>query len=203
MDVIVGECLKLAGTETTVILCTALSQQPCLTYEQSGGKKYYRAEDPKRLLNFAGVSGDFTYTPVMSEQFRLYFQSEQDAAEACSKLEALRVGDRVALASCQEGREIVAGCSVFEELSEESVLHSTQGGQAARFYDHFYRVDGMKSGMHHPDGIFWVRTPTREHQVHEDKIPLTRVAPTILSLCGLPKPAFMPMDGLTEITVQP
>jgi hypothetical protein len=202
MDEIVGETLKLAGTETTVVLCTALSQQPCLNYEQSGGKKYYRAEDPKRLLKFAGICRDFTYTPVMSEQFRVYFQSELDAAEACSKLEALRVGSRAALWSSREGTEILAGCCIFEEVSDDSVLRTTQGGQEARFHDLFYLVDGMKSGMHHPDGIFWVRTPTRQHQVHEHKIPLTRVAPTILAMCGLSKPAFMPMDALDELTTR-
>jgi bisphosphoglycerate-independent phosphoglycerate mutase (AlkP superfamily) len=56
--------------------------------------------------------------------------------------------------------------------------------------------------MHHPDGIFWVHTPAKRHQVCEDKISLRQVAPTILALFGLPKPEFMSMDALTEITAQ-
>lgn len=202
MDEIVGKCLRLAGAEASVVLCTALSQQPCLAYEQSGGKKFYRVEEPKRLLSFAGVDEDCTYSPVMSEQFRLRFQSEEGAREAHDKLAVLRVGDRAALMSRREGREIFAGCCIFEQLPSDTVLHSTQTGQSARFRDLFYMVEGTKSGMHHPDGIFWVRTPAARHHVHDEKIPLTRVAPTLLSLCGLPKPAFMPMDALNDIAAQ-
>ena len=33
MDGIIGDCLRLAGPDTVVVLATALSQQPCLTYE--------------------------------------------------------------------------------------------------------------------------------------------------------------------------
>lgn len=203
MDKIVGKCLALAGAEATVILCSALSQQPCLAYEQSGGKKFYRVEEPKRLLTFAGVDVDFTYSPVMSEQFRLYFEDEGAAAEACERLEALRVGERAALSVRRDGREIFAGCCVFEQLPADSLLRSAHTGRAEPFRDYFYLVEGMKSGMHHPDGIFWVRTPSRRHRVHEEKIPLTRVAPTILSLYGLPKPAFMPHDALPEIAAEP
>ena len=39
MDEIVGECLALAGPETTIVLSTALSQKPLLRYEASGGKQ--------------------------------------------------------------------------------------------------------------------------------------------------------------------
>src|SRR6266540_4177128 len=38
MDKLLGEFIALAGRSTTLILCTALSQQPCLTYEDQGGK---------------------------------------------------------------------------------------------------------------------------------------------------------------------
>jgi hypothetical protein len=138
MDRIVGECLDLAGTDTIVILCTALSQQPCLIYEQSGGKRFYRVQDPKKLLTFAGISQDFEYAPVMSEQFHLYLQTEQDAAEAYDKLIALHVNDREALTARRDGREIFAGCRIFDQLPADSMLRSTRTGQIARFLNHFY-----------------------------------------------------------------
>jgi predicted AlkP superfamily phosphohydrolase/phosphomutase len=60
-----------------------------------------------------------------------------------------------------------------------------------RFFDLFYRVDGVKSGMHHPDGILWVRRPDRSHRVHEDKVALVQVAPTLLDMFSLPAPPHM------------
>src|SRR5262249_52902597 len=42
MDTIVGEVLAMAGDESTVVFATALSQQPCLTYERVGGKIFHK-----------------------------------------------------------------------------------------------------------------------------------------------------------------
>jgi hypothetical protein len=42
MDRLIGDFLALAGDRTTLMFCTALSQQPCLIYEESGGKRFYR-----------------------------------------------------------------------------------------------------------------------------------------------------------------
>jgi hypothetical protein len=199
MDRIIKECMELAGADTTVILCTALSQQPCLLYEQAGGKRFYRVEEPKKLLDFAGITQPFEYAPVMSEQFHLYFQTEGEAADACEKLKALRVGEREALSVRQDGKEIFAGCCIFAQLPSDVMLRSARTERSAPFMEHFYLVEGTKSGMHHPEGIFWVSTPAKRHRVREEKISLRQVAPTILSLFGLPKPEFMSMDALTEI----
>ena len=190
MDRIIQDCLALAGADTTVMLCTALSQQPCLNYEGTGGKKWYRMIEPDALLRFAGVTESYRYAPVMSEQFRLYFHSGAAAADAGRRLAGLSIRDKPAMYTKLEGAEVFAGCSVITEQPEDAVLTSRSNGASARFLDMFYLVDVTKSGMHHPDGIWWIRTLQRTHREH-GRVSLRQVAPTILSVLGVPQPDSM------------
>lgn len=42
-------------------------------------------------------------------------------------------------------------------------------------------------------------TPELRHEVHEEKIPLRQVAPTLVALMNLPKPDFMELDAVPAI----
>lgn len=68
--------------------------------------------------------------------------------------------------------------------------------QQSPFFEVFYRLDGLKSGKHHPDGILWIRTTQPEHCIHDRKVPLAAVAPTILSLLGIQPPPTMKCASL-------
>ena len=190
MDAIVGKCLSLIDSDTTVIFASALSQQPCLKYEGKGGKVLYRPEKPSELFRFAGITTEPEYAPVMSEQFRLYFKTEAEATDGADKLLRLRLGDRRLMFVKSQGNEVFAGCTIGDKVESSAVV--TNGDGVARpFYDLFYDCRVVKSGMHHPDGIFWVSTPDRKHSVEKEKLPLRAVAPTILALADCPVPEFM------------
>jgi bisphosphoglycerate-independent phosphoglycerate mutase (AlkP superfamily) len=60
-----------------------------------------------------------------------------------------------------------------------------------RFGDLFFELEDVKSGMHHPDGMLWVRLPGTTPQRHAGKVPLASVAPTLLNLLSLPAPSHM------------
>ena len=57
------------------------------------------------------------------------------------------------------------------------------------FFELFYQAEGLKSGMHHPDGILWIDRPGLAPKVHRDKVPLRSVAPTILGFYCVEPPA--------------
>jgi hypothetical protein len=198
MDKIVGDCLAMAGPTTTVVLSTALSQQPCLTYESIGGKTFYKFCDPDNFFELVGIRSKYTYAPVMSEEFHLYMSSEEDARNAAERLAALQVGGELAFTVRSSGNEVFAGCRIFHTLSGDAMLTGLEG-KAVPFFRYLYKADITKSGMHHPDGILWIRTPTRKHSVHEPKVPLLAVAPTLLHLLGLPKLKTMSGEILPEI----
>ena len=72
-----------------------------------------------------------------------------------------------------------------------------EAGVSRPFFDVFYQADGTKSGMHHPDGVLWIRTPDRTHAIHSGKVPLRAIAPTVLKMFRVPPPNFMHCEPLT------
>lgn len=190
-DRMVGRFLELAGDDATLVFLTALSQQPDLNWEDRGGKHFYRPRDLTRVSAFAGIEAPHRCSPVMSEEFWLEFEDEADAARGESALAALRVGAEPAFRVQRRGSEVYAGCGIFGSLDDAALLEDPRTGASTRFFDLLYQADSLKSGIHHPDGLLWIRTPDRRHVAHAGKVPLTCVAPTVLSLLGIEAPEAM------------
>ncbi len=190
MDRIVGQCLDMIDEETTVVLATALGQQPCLGYEETGGKVFYRITDTERFFAMLGIEA-CEYAPVMSEQFKLHFASEAAARDAEQRLHSLTLDGKPVMLARANGAEVFAGCQVFESVTTGAMVESAQG--SFRFYEHFYDCNLVKSGMHHPEGLFWVRQPgaSAHPPAAPVRVPLVDLAPTLLSLCDMDAPAQM------------
>jgi hypothetical protein len=201
MDATIGRFMKLAGGDTTLIFTTALSQQPCLKFEDDGGKSSYRPRDFVKFVQAVGLPASAKAAPVMSEQFYLEFATETDALFAEAVLRSMKINGRDAMVVQREGLNVFTGCTIWDKLDRETIL--TFGhGQSLKFFDLFYNIEGMKSGMHHPDGLLWIRRPDREHAVHAGRVPLASVAPTILDMFSVSKPAFMraaPLGGFSKL----
>ncbi len=195
-DQVIGNVLDAVGDDTTVILCTALSQQPYVRAEASGGKRFYRPHRFEDLSTMLGLNDVEKFLPVMSEQFHILFAGNEPAAqEAERKLSALRLGDVPLMEVERRGAEIFAGCKVHDLIDDGARIHDEKGTDVG-FYDLFYRADSIKSGSHHRDGCLWIRQPSRQHEVHDGHVPLRAVAPTIVDLLGLPRPEAMKLSPL-------
>lgn len=190
MDQIVGRVLRLAGPDTTIMFATALSQQPCLTYEEKGGKVIHRPRDFQRLLETVGITGA-EVAPLMAEEFRLSFGTEEEAQAGEDKLRRLRYRDELAMGVGRRGTDLMCGCRVWEQVDPDAVLRVEGEDRTVPFDELFYRIDIVKSGMHHPEGMFWVRHPERRHVEHDEKIPLTSIAPMVLKMYGVAVPDCM------------
>lgn len=191
MDKLVGQFLKLAGNHTTLAFATGLSQQPCLNFEDTGGKRFYRPLDFNKLFQRLGLPGTYKVVPVMSEEFHLYFDKEADAEAALSLLASQHVNQKDVFAIKRQGQELFGGCKIHHNLEGDVRLRAHHSQQDLAFFDYFYKADAVKSGMHHPDGMFWLRRPNKHHQVHENKVSLEHIAPTFLDILGVPKPSHM------------
>ena len=134
----------------------------------------------------------------MAEEFHLDFESETAAQSAERKLEQLRYKGGPAMRLERRGSNIFAACTVVEQIPPGSDLEVDGTGSTIPFYDLFYQLDLVKSGIHHPDGLMWIRTPRRSHSVRDERVPLVSVAPTMLGLLGIDPPPHMqgePLDG--------
>ena len=198
MDRLLGRMLQLVGDQAVVILATALSQQPCLLFEEKGGKHGYYVKDYAELLKFASVTHSFRIAPVMSGQFWIHLDNESDAIDAQARLAALRVDGETAVRTRRENASVFAGCCIFRDLARDTALRIEGSEQSAPFFSLFYANEVVKSGMHHPNGILWIRHSDKGHSVRQENVGLISIAPTILQMLGLPKPDYMKGSSLLD-----
>lgn len=199
MDTLVRKAMQLAGDEAVLLFVSALGQQPCLNYEQTGGKTFYKPLDVNKVVAFAGLdTGAVRAEPVMSEQFHLRFRDAEAASQGAAALARVRlVADgRAVLRTEPHGDSLIAGCALFGQIDEATPV--TNGQSQSAFGDLFYHVDLTKSGMHHRIGMCWIRVPGMAGSRYSEPRPLIDVAPTILDLTGLPKGAEMPGTSMRD-----
>jgi len=109
-------------------------------------------------------------------------------------LRAMRLGERDLMFVRREGQEVFAGCAIFQQTDRQAVV-TAASGDTRHFGQIFYQASGLKSGMHHPDGILWIRDSTKAPAASR-RVSLRQVAPTIMAHFGLEKPDFMNLDAL-------
>lgn len=198
MDKIVEKALKLAGNDTISILSSALGQQPYLLAEEKGGKRGHRPHDLSKFavqIRLKGVTG---ITSVMAEQFHIEFDSTESARTAAEHLRGSSVEGQPAFnVDYQPGDKwFLTGSALFQPVHQDARL-VMPNGDSFRFLEIFYLVnEGLKSGMHHPHGILWIRGLDRRHSVTPGTMPLRSVCPTILEMFGLTPTAEMTVPAL-------
>ncbi len=197
MDRLVGDFLALAASNgATLMFATALSQQPYLKYEASGGHNFYRPRKVEALLDEIGVHPASIF-PVMTHQYLVNFRSEQERDAAESRLAEVEVEGQPVFNfdPTNEPTSLYFGCGVNRRLSDDAVMRMSPRANAGRpFFEQFYRIDALKSGRHHPDGCFWVAAGA--HRRHAGKASILDVAPTILARFGVSVPALVGRDLL-------
>jgi hypothetical protein len=96
----------------------------------------------------------------------------------------------------RRGGNIFGARGIVEQVEPDAVLSLDRGQRTISFFDLFYQLDLVKSGIHHPDGLMWIRSPARTHSVHRDKVPLVSVAPMMLRLIDIDPPERMQGEAL-------
>jgi hypothetical protein len=181
MDQLVREIVSLAGPRDLVIFATALSQQPFLRKEDTGGQLFYRPRDIAKLLADVGVAGA-EVEPVMTHQFRLRFKTDEARANAVRVLAGLRAEGRVVAGISDHAHDgFVFGCSISSQLQPDAILAREGSNETIRFFDAFYQIDGMKSGCHHPDGMLWLATGEGRDM---GRCSILDIFPTVLAALG-------------------
>ena len=190
MDKVIARVLDLVGPEATVIFATAISQQPYLLYEDKGGKRIYRPKDIAAFARWAGVKNLKACNPVMAEQFWLEFETHEQMLSAAGILEQVTCNGRPCLSVTREETAIHSGFHIREQIPADAVLASAASSISTKFFDIFYAIEGLKSGMHHQDGLLWIRD-ARISRSSNPRVAVESIAPTILDLLDIPIPAHM------------
>lgn len=172
--------------DALLILCTALSQQPWTDTT----KVTFRPREFNAFLQFAGIPPHITRVkPVMAEQFHLEFDSLEEARAGEQKLRDLTINGRKVMCSERDGTSLFAGCAINDPTLMDQFIVREADGHSQKFGSLFYMIHSMRSGHHHPDGVLWIRNGV--HAMVEKKVPLTAIAPTILSHFRVQQPEYM------------
>ena len=200
MDSLVGDFIRLADGNTTLLFATALSQQPYLDREETGGRNYYHLIEQSRLSNQLKLPSKYLYEPVMAEQFILRYFNLDDLVKSKELLSSYFIDDPSLFPNKntrlfnveQRDNGLVVQCRCTSSVPKETTIKSSADEAVKiQFYDVFYRMSALKSGRHHPAGMFWVRHATPRHCIHRDKVSIRSIAPTILSLFNVPAASHM------------
>jgi hypothetical protein len=197
MDLLLGRFLRLARQNATLLFCTGLSQQPYLKAEATGGRHYYRLIGPQVLVEPIGIPDRFEYNPVMSDQALLQFADEESCGRAEEVLQSYRLLDGPGFWCQRTGTSMMVQCHWTKTIPDDAELVQEGSGRRVPFFKVFYSMDVLKSGFHHPDGMLWVRRPSRHHVVHSQKLPITLIAPMVFEHFGMAVPERMPMGAVS------
>ena len=183
MDALLRRFFALAEAAPTIILCSALSQQPFLKREGRGGQHFYRLRDVPHFLQMLDIAPGMV-EPVMTHQYRLRFANGAAAEKALAVLRRLKLGAETVLGARLSGTDIHFGCQICDRLEGDGEIAGVPGrNEPLYFFDLFYAIDAVKSARHHPEGVLWLRTG--EQAIHTQLVSILDIAPTIYDLMGV------------------
>lgn len=179
MDKLLGRFLKLAEKRNALlILSSGLSQQPFLDNINSDGI-YYRFNNINKLMTQLNLQYG-SIEPVMTNQYRITFDSSEDKNKAKSVFQNIMLDAKPILGVISDdSNQLFIGIETHNSISDSQIIE-IPGRSSSKFSDIFYALDVSKSGKHHPDGVLWFRTG--QYQAHAEKQSILNVLPTIISL---------------------
>lgn len=164
-DAILGEILKLKDENTSVAFCTALSQQP---YTKNV-KYFYHINEFEAFAETISLPGNPKYIPVMAEQFYLKFENEtavHKAFEHLSKFvmpsnEYFYEGSNKVFSMSIEESTLHIKCRCTKLVPQGTKFVNNETEELFDFYELFYQMDDLKTGIHHPYGLLWITSDSK------------------------------------------
>jgi hypothetical protein len=195
MDVMIGRFFRLAGDQATLILCTALSQEPDVG-DRKGDRAYYRITDVNAFADALHLDARCRIVPVMTDQYHFDCESLEQRERLQRALSTVTFQGNPLLRARPEGEtRLFVSCNVRSVVGPDAAIRTSRG--EVPFASIFYNVPTTKVADHHPDGVLWIRRPDGGQPGNGGVVPLTAVAPTILRLFGITQPAHMKGPALS------
>lgn len=204
MDRILSRFFELENAGAKLILATALSQQPYLKYESSGGHIFYRLNNVEGLFELLGAKPN-SIKPTMTHQYLVNFASGDARDRAASMLQDITLDDKIVLEVVKDKDEsLYFGCQIRTPVGSDTTLSlsSNPSSRSLKFFELFYQLDSVKSGCHHPDGALWFKTGS--HKKHYSKASILDIFPTVLdyfdidpSTCSIGQPGHSLISRMT------
>ena len=195
-DELLGRIMAMADAETTIVVASALAQQPYVTEEFRGGRSVVRMRDIHRVLDLIGATGRCRAYSVMAPQWNLEFDDPQVQRAAALALEQAYVGTpEHALFACASAGNTLC-INIRQKLprpidgAAECVFPTT--GKRIRMDELCAEKDPTpKQGHHDRTGLLIMAGPDIAAGVDLGSCSTLDLAPTMLKALQMDVPAHM------------
>ncbi len=205
-DRLLARFLDLVEDDTVVVVASSMGQQPYVADLFPEGRIVLRFKDVRRVLALVGAEGIAEVVPVMAPQWNVRIPDAAKRIRARDRLRAATVtgGIRTMAIDVEETGDILT-ITPFGQAEWKGELRyffpDVPGANAAGYLvDELFVYDAPtpKQGMHHPRGLLalWGKGIRPGLEI-KDTTNLD-VAPTLLTLLGVPVPPIMTGRVLSE-----
>jgi predicted AlkP superfamily phosphohydrolase/phosphomutase len=200
-DALLQRFLNLMDDDTVLVVASSMGQQPYVSHLRKG-KQIRQLRSLDRLLEILDVQRQARALATMSDEFNLYAESGETKDRIVAALGAAYVDspERPMFTTAVLGDTIAVNLHGDDAISEESRCHFPHlgNGHSFRYGDLVYTTGAVKSGYHDPEGmlLLYGSRIRRGGQIQECNN--LDIAPTLLTLLGLPAPKEMEGRVLRE-----
>ncbi|AKJ29900.1 hypothetical protein [Caldimonas brevitalea] len=198
-DELLGRAMRLIDRDTVLVVASSMGQQPYISDKYREGKVVVRVKDIEALLKLLGRDGVTEVVPTMVPQWNVHVPDAGRRAQLKQRIEAARRtvrGVTEPAFAVEETEDCLTltplGLTQLEQGVRYHFPERAQGAAESHTLESLFAADTptVKQGMHHIDGVlgFWgpsIKPTSLQPCTNLD------VAPTMLSLMGLPVPSVM------------
>ncbi len=200
-DELLGRMLRLVDGDTVLAVASSMGQKPYVS-QLRNGKPISQLRSLDRLVEIVGMNGRVRALSTMSDQFNLYPDTAAASAELTKILEAAYIDEpgRAMFDIHRVEDSLTVNLKFYEEAAENSrcVFPHRETDNTFLYSDLVYGTGQVKSGCHDPKGMMILYGPGIAAGARIDQANNLDIAPTLLTLMGLPVPEEMKGRVLRE-----
>lgn len=205
-DELLHGMMGLVDEDTVLVVASSMGQKPFITSLKKG-KRVGQLRSLDRLVDILEMQGKVRALSTMSDQFNLYADNSAVRDLVSSHLKGVYIDspERPMFHLDTVGDSLTVTLRHYDETSEESrcVFPHRERDNSYRFEDLVYGTGMVKSGCHDPKGMMVLYGKGIRRDGHVSDCTNLDVAPTLLTLLGLPVPADMTGRVLREALDDP
>jgi predicted AlkP superfamily phosphohydrolase/phosphomutase len=203
-DQLIGRMLTLLDPETVLIVASSMGQKPFQS-KLKGGKQIAQWRSLDALLDLLGVRSTARAISTMSDEFVIYAQPDTERDRILGMLQASYIDSpeqSTFICSSIEGA-VRVNLHPYEvgTIKATSQVHfpSAPGAPVRQYDEVIYNTGHLKSGCHDERGIIAFFGAGIRPAVELPQYDNLNIAPTVMSLLGLPIPPEMRSAPMREI----
>jgi Type I phosphodiesterase / nucleotide pyrophosphatase len=202
-DRLLGRMMRLLDRNTVMVVASSMGQKPFVS-PLKRGKRIGQLRSLDRLVEILGFGGRVRALSTMSDQFNLYADTPETAGSLLARLRGAYVDEpsRPMFNVETVGDSLTVTLRHYDETGEDSRCvfpHLGEERGSFRFEDLVYGTGLVKSGCHDPRGVLLVYGPGVRAGAEVGPCDDLDLAPTLLTMLGLPVPPYMRGRVLEEV----